>query len=393
MKSFIFLYLVFFTTQALFSQDIIVKKNGEVLSVYNIDESSNWIYYTTETNPNSQTFKIKKDEIFTIRKEGDAQKKGNAPTQIRTNQTVTINKPAKSNAPADENNKKLIELYNQKYRITGLKSDDKPAHYGFCVMGVSDYSILSNEDIEIRFVQCNPQLLGNNWAGYQTHFILNPFYIEVLNKTQQTLYIDLGNCFRIYEDGNYTVYFDAQETTITEGNNRGMGLALGSISNILGIGGTVGNLMSGLSVGGGKLSAISKTYAKQRILAIPPLAKNAISKNEYVQVKKYEFEHTSEAELFTFYLPRKILRGEEVNYTLENSPYKVDYLLTYSNSESFSNYKNIKFGIYINKIVGTYQNDIIDPKAKSENFWDDITEHIIGYNKFTIIGYGTFYKE
>ena len=184
MKSFIFLYFVFFTTQALFSQDIIVKKNGEVLSVYNMDESSNWIYYTIETSPNSQTYKIKKDEIFTIRKEGVSQKKGNTPTQIGTNRAVTINKPTRTDAPpADENNKKLIELYNQKHQITGLKSDDEPAHYGFCVMGVADYSILSNEDVEIRFVQCNPQLLGNNWAGYQTHFLLNPFYIEVLNNS------------------------------------------------------------------------------------------------------------------------------------------------------------------------------------------------------------------
>lgn len=49
------------------TQDIIVKKDGSVLNVYNLEEGKEVFYYTLEPSPNAQVLKINKSEVFTTK--------------------------------------------------------------------------------------------------------------------------------------------------------------------------------------------------------------------------------------------------------------------------------------------------------------------------------------
>lgn len=67
MKKYLFLLLMsFFLPTILLGQDIIVKKNGTILNVYNLEESSSSYYYSLK--PNSEILKINKVDVFSIKK-------------------------------------------------------------------------------------------------------------------------------------------------------------------------------------------------------------------------------------------------------------------------------------------------------------------------------------
>lgn len=64
--SFILIILIFATSFAM-SQDIIVKKDGSIINVYNLDEGKDVYYYTLQPSADAPLQKIKKSEIFTTR--------------------------------------------------------------------------------------------------------------------------------------------------------------------------------------------------------------------------------------------------------------------------------------------------------------------------------------
>ncbi len=73
MKRFSFVLIIL--TMATFfamSQDIIVKKDGSVIKVYNLEEGKEVFYYTLDPSSEAQVLKIKKSEVFTTQK-SDAQ--------------------------------------------------------------------------------------------------------------------------------------------------------------------------------------------------------------------------------------------------------------------------------------------------------------------------------
>lgn len=51
-----------------YAQDILVKKDGTVLQVYNLDEGGSFYIYTLEPSADASIVKISKDEVFTIKK-------------------------------------------------------------------------------------------------------------------------------------------------------------------------------------------------------------------------------------------------------------------------------------------------------------------------------------
>ena len=94
-------------------------------------------------------------------------------------------------------------------------------------------------------------------------------YIRITNKSDKIIYIDKSNCFRI-DNGKAQSYYDSKQVTVSSGNSSGFGIGVGAVANALGIGGTIGTLVNGVTVGGGSSSGVSTTYSQQRLLTIPP---------------------------------------------------------------------------------------------------------------------------
>ena len=104
----------------------------------------------------------------------------------------------------DQKNQKVIDRYNRcHFRVTlgqtlyRRKSKDFTA-----IFGVKTNSLMSNDDVEINFLK--------KWVD-------NPIYndkedrvyfVQIKNKTSDTIYIDRSRCFRTDSDGSKYCYYD-----------------------------------------------------------------------------------------------------------------------------------------------------------------------------------------
>ena len=68
MKKVIFIVLCLFVSVHLQAQDILVKKDGTILKVYNLEESSNSYFYTLEPSSDAALTKISKEDVFSVKR-------------------------------------------------------------------------------------------------------------------------------------------------------------------------------------------------------------------------------------------------------------------------------------------------------------------------------------
>ena len=184
------------------------------------------------------------------------------------------------------------------------------------------------------------------------------FIIEITNKTNQTIYIDKGNSFRMEADGSYRTYYNTQQITTNQGSGSGAGVNLGAVTNALGIGGVVNTLAGGMNVGGGSQSSVTTTHTDERIIVVPPHAKVQLSKDEAVPVKTSSFsldqyKMLSFAEDFCNLesIPG-LKRGEFRQFTEDDSPMSKRYMLTYALDADFRTIKQLDFKLFVKDAVG-----------------------------------------
>lgn len=370
------LIVLCFVSQRLEAQDVIVKKDGiTILSkVLEVNEAN--LKYKKFKNPQGPTYSISLSEIMSVNYENgekDTFEKINNPIKDSSNQMTSTKLIEKS---ADERNQELISIYNRNYKLNSKeKKKDDYAKGCVLVFGMKSNSIISNEDLEMKFVRTNYE---------DRYFIYN---INIKNKTDRTIYIDKGNCFRIGKTGDVYCYFDnTEQTTVNSAGSTGGSLGLGSVADVLGIGGVVGQLANGVSIGGESSHSVSKTYSQQRVIAIPPHGNRNLTEEKWIKVNK-EYERWGKAELFEYNpyvwphneddlgLKRGIVkRGETITFSEDISPYKREYLVTYSTDEFFSSFSTLKAEIYLHQILGVYTYN------KPEN------KYIDGIDENTIVG-------
>lgn len=363
-----------FVSQRLEAQDVIVKKDGTTIlsKVLEVNEAN--LKYKKFKNPQGPTYSISLSEIMSVNYENgekDTFEKINNPIKDSSNQMTSTKLIEKS---ADERNQELISIYNRNYKLNSKeKKKDDYAKGCVLVFGMKSNSIISNEDLEMKFVRTNYE---------DSYFIYN---INIKNKTDRTIYIDKGNCFRIGKTGDVYCYFDnTEQTTVNSAGSTGGSLGLGSVADVLGIGGVVGQLANGVSIGGESSHSVSKTYSQQRVIAIPPHGNRNLTEEKRIK----EYERWGKAELFEYNpyvwphneddlgLKRGIVkRGETITFSEDISPYKREYLVTYSTDEFFSSFSTLKAEIYLHQIFGVYAYNF-----KPEN------KYIDGIDENTIVG-------
>ena len=67
-KLFLIIMLSSFVTSYLMAQDITVKKDGSILTVYNLEESNTSYFYSLEPSKDAPTQKLAKSEVFSVKK-------------------------------------------------------------------------------------------------------------------------------------------------------------------------------------------------------------------------------------------------------------------------------------------------------------------------------------
>jgi hypothetical protein len=378
----LFLLIAACITTVAQAQDVIVKRDGSTILTKVLEVNQADIKYKKFSNQQGPTYTINKSEVMAINYEsGDKDTFEDAPQPAKQEADdkpeIIVAQPAADNA-------EIISRYNQTYEHgEAIKDKDKQAKAGLCILGVSEKSVLSTEDIVVEFRQ-EPY---EAWSG--EYDLLNRFFVQLYNKTDHIVYVDLGATFRVMADGTSYTYFDNSRTTISNGTGSGAGVNLGAVAGAVGIGGALGTLANGVSVGSGSSTTVSKVYEKQRIVAIPPHGRYPIEKYEKVFIKSSKSEIISEGELLRWDFSKEhapaISQGGILVYDEAQSPYRADYTITYSNTPNFETAYIVKSSAYVRELIGGVWDNYFWPK-KPEKLYEIIKKKIPGYNTYSIVG-------
>lgn len=355
------------------AQDVIVKKDGSTILSKVLEINTDDIKYKKYSNPNGPTYQISKSEIFAINYENGDKDDFSKETERNNSQQPRLGLIKKS---AAANNDKIIKLHNVVHpNFNGGSSSKKACSTCTVKFGIKSTSIISNEDVEMEFVR-------KVATGYDYDDELC-YYINIRNKTDRVLYIDKGNCFKIYNDGYSYCYYDASnQTTVNNGGSSGVSVNVGSFAGALGIGGTIGQIASGVNVGGGKSNSVSNTYVSQRFIAIPPHGSKYLT--EYIWVgqgkkrtcverpekflpwSEHDFESTAEIGL-----RRGVVNKNDTRVFGENELlWKREFYITYSTDETFSSYSFLHAELYIQEVIGAlyYGNGLLNLHKRGKWF-------------------------
>lgn len=94
--------------------------------------------------------------------------------------------------------------------------------------------------------------------------------VTIKNRTNKTLYNYLANSF-VITCGEAHVYFVPTAKFVTSGTSGDVGVNVGALANAAGIGGTLGTIASGVTVGGSTTKQNTTKTFSQRVIAIPPI--------------------------------------------------------------------------------------------------------------------------
>ncbi|MBR6141555.1 MAG: hypothetical protein IKQ37_07335 [Bacteroidaceae bacterium] len=348
------------------AQDVIVKKDGTPILTKVLEVNTDNVKYKKHGNQDGPTYTIAISDILSLTyANGDKEDFGNvSSTPAEANPSAGGNSNADASQgliqlPPDARNAEIIRQYNKTYQSNTKHSSSKPKSF-YVFWGVRENSLMSNDELEMTFetkelFEPLLALASPPWKHEDKH---RTYYIKLQNKTDKTIYIDRGNCFRILSGSTYTYYNPSEQTTISNGNTTGASMNMGAVAGALGVGGVAGQLASGLNVGAAKQHSISKTYSQQRILAIPPHSFQYLTEEKYVEAKGSKYGGhilIEEAESFSFYgakLPNISSCGDANVFTEQNTPDNMQYIITYSTSEGFSSYSCLTCNMYIKEVIG-----------------------------------------
>lgn len=332
------------------AQDVIVKKDGSTIISKVLEVNIADIKYKKFSNQNGPTYTIRKSDVMAINYEnGEKDDFRTLDSKDVKNEEYNERNPSQRfiEKKPSENNSKLIEKYRGEIQFSKTASN-KDAKYVFPIMAVSDSSLMSNDEIEMRFV---PTIVNSSYGYFSLQH-----YIEIENKTNRTLYIDLANSFRINTDNTYKNYYDTEQTSVLHGNSSGGAVGLGGIASALGVGGIAGTLANSVTIGSSSQNTVMTTYSMERIKAIPPHAKANLTEYKQVKIKRGEYKTISDGEVWSVnghYKRGEVKKDGHKFYNEENTPYTKKYIITYSTSQDFSTYSMLYAKVYARCIVGS----------------------------------------
>lgn len=333
-----------------FGQDLIVKKDGDVIQAKVLKVSAIEVEYKKWSNQNGPLYSIGVGSILAINYE-NGEKETFANTYANVTQVVvdknTLAMQIEMPVNPDDNNANLLDLYNNQIVVSKKPNPkDKLAEWIVPVWGISNNSVLSDENVTVRF----EKLYKNK--NVKTRYVLG-YRVQVQNKTDKNIYIDLVNSFKVDDKGMSTPYFSNKIFTSNVKSGSGSSFNVGAVMGALGVGGVVGTLANGMNVGGGKEVGTSVTEDQERILVIPPHATASLPLE-----KKVDGNEVKEIpEIFTFHdLPDKGLpvKVEEfkVLYDENESFAKNRRIITYSTTPDFNTYFRVNIEVYVRAALG-----------------------------------------
>ena len=345
------------------AQDLIVKKDGSVIQAKVTKIGTSEVEYKKWSNQDGPQYSIAVADILAINYQNGEKETFENVGADGASSEVSINTPKEEKPIIASDNEKLINLYNnQVVQPEKPRFKDKLARRMFAVWGITDNSILSDSHISVCF------------SKIYSYDVVVGYAILVQNKSDETVYIDLANSFKISDKGISTPYYSNKTYTVNKSSGAGGSINVGAVANAIGVGGTVGTLASGLNVGGGTSSGATVTETEERIMTIPPHSSAKLPLAKVVNKK----EISEEPEHFwPSVVPNnmniKLHEYKEI-CTQNNSTSIHRRIITYSTNPNFTTYKRLNIGIYLKGGLGDYYSSLtyldINPQCLKSTNWD-----------------------
>lgn len=253
---------------------LIITENGDAIKAYNVEIGPTSVFYTVTADADSETRKIRLSDVMVIKNE-----KGEK--WVPGKEQATSNSPGKAadspeNPYRDDNaNNAALDAADPDHVRFIDKPEDKPASEVILLYRPTQESVLADKNIAYRVVTHVPE------NGFEKHkFQSLSVDIVITNRSNSTVYIDLGNTFFIC-NGEGLRYYTPSAVTNTTSTTTGASVNMGAVAGALGVGGGLGQLASGINVGGAHTNIRSTTVFAERVLSIPPGSTKAIQGAEF----------------------------------------------------------------------------------------------------------------
>lgn len=376
------------------AQDKIITKDGETIQGWNVDISDKYVFYNTENKENAPFVRLEKNNVLMVKKQNGSVVNlyEDAQSAVETESSASQNTSKESSGPvilkleslnedAQSVNKRLVDCINADIVFKPKSENDleKTANRACMIMGMKENSVLTDGDISMEIIS------GVLWkedkqkdAEFKTKVspnltMINPaIMVRIRNQSDRTLYIDLGNSFYI-RMGQSVCYYIPSSTTTSSSSSAGAGVNLGSVAGALGVGGVVGQLARGVTVGGGNTNGTSNTTYAKRVISVPPHANVDLDAqyafgNENSQICK-GFKYFSGGTSYwlypqlSFYNKSEhgpLMVGTHLTYLEESSPINLSVVIAYSFSEDCTDKRMLSANMYLKDIIGHRKSDNLE---------------------------------
>lgn len=363
------------------AQDKIITKDGDVLQGWNVEVSDKYVFYNTENKTDADIKRMEKDKVLMVKRQDGstlnlyedaqpAEKQAPAAAEPTGQGPVMVKVTDLDDAARKANEEALAQVNAEITYQPEEGEEDKDAKWALLSWGVKDGSVLDDGNIRISFVRGTMYSLKNkpdvfNPIGETFAYGLQgpAISVRIENKSDRTVYVDLGNSFFV-RMGKSICYYVPSSTTSTSSSSSGAGVNLGSVANALGIGGTVGQLAGGVNVGGGSTNGGSTTTYAQRIISIPPKANYDLSaiymfgsETAYNMLPGLSYYGNnigafSTTGLRMYYKKDELKPGSCYKYAADSSPINMSAIIAYSFSESCTSERVMSANLYLKDVMG-----------------------------------------
>jgi len=361
MKKIYFVFLMSILSQNVFSQDVIVKRDGSSIISKVLEVNTDNVKYKKYSNLNGPTYTINKSELFSINYENgekdmfDGEIKSNN-NNLSTNRTLAF----EDNPRLEEENLALVREFNSHdpiYQRTDFKKDWEALVF---VYGIKEGSILETPELSASFsverkTEYGLRSLASTYSSLD--FVL---LVTLKNKSNKILYIDQGASYAMFNVYSQ-LYYVPTATSTTQGTSSGVSVNMGAVAGALGVGGPIGTLASGVNVGGGDSKSSTQITFSQRVIAIPPKG--------WVTLPTQNLDRLSMVSPYLpYFLKNNIMKEMKLSYRFEFNNFKcgqkynippindlnpMTVHITYSLDENISSSRNLHIEFYLRQIMGT----------------------------------------
>ncbi len=338
MKKLIILFTVMYFVCNANAQDKLITQSGDVKIVYNVEVGANKVFYTLGKKENAPIQQIAKKEVLTII-HSDGTKELFNTGEASTPQPATSPTTPTSSVSTSSTDRHPVVVKQEEYVPVPWTPDEKDltkkktAMASYFLYRLKSGSIIADDNVE---AECK---IGAEKETDPTPFINDyNFYVTIRNKSNKTIYIDLGNTFFV-KCGESIVYYTPSSTSTGNGQSAGVGVNLGGIGNALGVGGAAGSVLGAIGVGGSSSKTSVTTSYAQRILAVPPMSQKVLD-------TKIAFPRGSH------FADKKVNIGDSFVFDENNSPINFSSYITYSLIENCAEINSLQLNFYVTQIIG-----------------------------------------